>query len=452
MLISLDVDNFRSFGVSQNFNTWAVNALKKHRERTVEIPNISKSILKNIIIYGGNGSGKTNVFQALQFIQNMVIDSKYLYSVDAIKEARPFLLDTRLKDSDSTFKIVFLVENKTIYSYTLTVNFTTKKVIYENLRILKKQFSEEIFTRSLKDNKSFFVFESKNPYNNFLKFVNNIVPESATLLSSNFIDEPQIREAMEWIKKNMMFVFHPFDSSSSVYILNKNEKYINIANMILDKLNLGFKKIQLKKIPITTYFGVEREAESTHIENMLKDKDYFVYEDSSQIFQTAIKESNGIVSILKLSTIHQDNTGNDVLFDVYQESKGTINILHLIPLIILSYAEGVNCFIDDVDTSLHAIMIKKIIDTYVENNIKDATGQLIYNTHEDLLLDEEILRQDEVWLVDKTIDGNTILTPFSDFDRIRHDLNWRKNYLNGAFKGVPEIDEKIKSVKFSEYL
>ena len=56
------------------------------------------------------------------------------------------------------------------------------------------------------------------------------------------------------------------------------------------------------------------------------------------------------------------------------------------------------------------------------------------------LLDQEIFRQDEIWLAEKNTEGATELYPMSDFD-IRYDLDIRKGYLNGRFGAIPFLGD-----------
>ncbi|MEZ6086630.1 MAG: hypothetical protein R3C05_01080 [Pirellulaceae bacterium] len=61
-------------------------------------------------------------------------------------------------------------------------------------------------------------------------------------------------------------------------------------------------------------------------------------------------------------------------------------------------------------------------------------------THEAHLLDQELLRRDEYWMVEKDKTGQSRLTPLTDF-KIRNDLNLRKGYLQGRFDALPIIGD-----------
>ena len=57
-------------------------------------------------------------------------------------------------------------------------------------------------------------------------------------------------------------------------------------------------------------------------------------------------------------------------------------------------------------------------------------------THESSLLDQDLLRRDEIWFAEKDQQGATKLYSLLDFAP-RNDLDLRKNYLQGRFGAIP---------------
>ena len=90
--------------------------------------------------------------------------------------------------------------------------------------------------------------------------------------------------------------------------------------------------------------------------------------------------------------------------------------------------------IDEVERSLHPILIKEIITKLSES--ETAKGQLVFTTHESCLLDQDILRPDEIWFAQKDQDQATQFYPLSDFN-IHKTANIENGYLNGRYGGIP---------------
>ncbi|MEZ0298104.1 MAG: ATP/GTP-binding protein, partial [Candidatus Methylacidiphilales bacterium] len=95
-------------------------------------------------------------------------------------------------------------------------------------------------------------------------------------------------------------------------------------------------------------------------------------------------------------------------------------------------------FIDELDRSLHTQLTRGLLESYLETCTSESRSQLIFTTHDLLLMDQMLLRRDEIWFLDKNLDGATTLSPLSDY-KIRLDKDVRKAYLQGRLSGLPTV-------------
>ncbi|RKZ39807.1 MAG: hypothetical protein DRQ49_06390 [Gammaproteobacteria bacterium] len=66
------------------------------------------------------------------------------------------------------------------------------------------------------------------------------------------------------------------------------------------------------------------------------------------------------------------------------------------------------------------------------------------------MLDLELLRQDEIWFVEKSKAGETSVYSLEEF-KTNYGKNWRQGYLLGRFGAVPMIKSRLlKSPKVEE--
>ena len=78
---------------------------------------------------------------------------------------------------------------------------------------------------------------------------------------------------------------------------------------------------------------------------------------------------------------------------------------------------------------------------YQERKNNNNFAQIIFTTHETSLLNQEILRRDQIYFVDKNSnDGASELYSLADFS-IRNDTNIQKAYLLGKFGAIPSVEE-----------
>ena len=140
-----------------------------------------------------------------------------------------------------------------------------------------------------------------------------------------------------------------------------------------------------------------------------------------------------------------DEAGNVVgekLFDLQQESTGTLRFLAYIQNIIEMISKGGVFIVDEMSARLHPLLTKLIVDIFCSSQNKKA--QLIFTTHDISLLNNNQFRRDEIVFVDKNERGESTLYALSDI-KVREDATFSKDYLQGKYGAIPifNYDELI---------
>ena len=95
--------------------------------------------------------------------------------------------------------------------------------------------------------------------------------------------------------------------------------------------------------------------------------------------------------------------------------------------------------IDEVDRSLHTLLTRQLLESYLANCTQDSRAQILFTTHDVLLMDQELLRRDEMWVTERDASGNSTLIPFSRYKDVRYDKDICKSYLQGRLGGIPRF-------------
>ena len=141
-------------------------------------------------------------------------------------------------------------------------------------------------------------------------------------------------------------------------------------------------------------------------------------------------------------TVHDvyDEAGNVVgekLFDLQQESTGTLRFLAYIQNIIEMISKGGVFIVDEMSARLHPLLTKLIVDIFCSSQNKKA--QLIFTTHDISLLNNNQFRRDEIVFVDKNERGESTLYALSDI-KVREDATFSKDYLQGKYGAIPILN------------
>lgn len=154
-----------------------------------------------------------------------------------------------------------------------------------------------------------------------------------------------------------------------------------------------------------------------------------------------ISSQNGELTAKKLVAYHQNTKQEKITFDIQQESDGTQRVIDLIPAVLeLVNPQSKKVFIlDEIDRSLHTLLTRILLETYLNQCNPETRSQLLFTTHDLLLMDQKLLRRDEMWVTERDNSGNSSLIGFAEYDDIRYDKDIRKSYLQGRMGGIPKI-------------
>ena len=139
---------------------------------------------------------------------------------------------------------------------------------------------------------------------------------------------------------------------------------------------------------------------------------------------------------------HQ-GAGDDVLFNISEESSGTLRLLELAARAIPVLNSGGLFLVDEIDASLHPLLTATLIQLFQSPEVNTRGGQLVFTSHDATLLGsidgEDVLNRDQVWFTSKSADGASELFPLAEFKPRRQGENRQKRYLNGSYGAIPEL-------------
>ncbi len=126
-----------------------------------------------------------------------------------------------------------------------------------------------------------------------------------------------------------------------------------------------------------------------------------------------------------------------------EESAGTRRFFSLIGPWTDILDNGYTAFVDEIETSLHPILVKELLKILLcsKNNPKGA--QVVFTTHNPVLLDGALMRRDKIWFTEKSPAGATHLYPLTDY-QTRKDEALGKGYLAGRYGAIPFMPEGLK--------
>ncbi len=143
-----------------------------------------------------------------------------------------------------------------------------------------------------------------------------------------------------------------------------------------------------------------------------------------------------------LPLFHHQVADHKAEFSYEDESQGTQKLFALAGPLVDIIRKGKTLVIDELDRSLHPLLVRQIIKTF-QDPIRNTTGaQLIFSTHDATLLDSDLLRRDQIWLVEKRPNQSSELVPLIEFSPRKGEA-LENRYLSGSYGGIPILRERL---------
>ena len=432
MLLRIVIKNFLSFFTKTEFNMFPNpkrEFFQEHINANNQIP-----LLKQSIIYGANGSGKSNFVKAFSFIKSFVTEEKFISSID-INTYKYQLVKTNKEPI--SFEIEFFHRNK-YYIYRTDIGANINESLY--LSGIGETEDQLVFQRSGSNLVSPYLYAQNNELSK--KLLQKNKQTSLIVLNREYpiINSSDLDVVDSWFKQSLKLISINSKVPALIELMSKNAQLYNFANTLLKELNIA-NALEIKQTPLDVWI-TEKDAHK----KILPVLEQAAISETSGItamannrnsFSISVKDGVKIVSEFLFDQLGANDYHKKM--DIQSQSDGTVRLLTLLPA-IYDALRGDIVFIDEIENSMHPSLIYALIKYYAKTESK---GQLIFTTHLTKFLNQqELVRPDELWMVEK-IAGESSMRSFNDF-KIHHTISIENGYIDGRYGGVPQIESNIK--------
>ena len=435
MIVSFSVANFRSFNSEETFSLVASNRLSdSHADHAIKIPDSKEKVLRTGVLYGANGAGKSNLFKALRYCKDVALKSRE----KGTGTGRERFRFEKTENIASTFDLQFVVDSK-LYRFgfkldderiteewLVRVTGSKERILYERITNESGDVTVEIDEGLKADaTKVAALATVGGPQNQSFLATVGVMLEQA-----HYGDD--FSSILAWFI-NLVLV-GPSDNVRNLGSrLSNDPDLLSFAGQFLKLASTGVDELKVQKRDLS-----ERELNSMLPENLRNSISQGV---SPRIIK--LGEGNevhpgrqgGDPFQITVQALHQHKADEVVALDLNEESDGTCRLLNLIPALYDLQKHGAVYFIDEIDRSLHPNLVWNFLEAFLKS-AAGSQGQIIVTTHESTLLDQKLLRRDEIWFAEKDSSAATHLYSLIDF-QVRKDLEIRKHYLQGRFGAIP---------------
>lgn len=418
MLLRFGCSNYLSVRAYQELSLVA-SSLKDLAAQPIDIPGSSHAVLPAVAVYGANASGKTNVLLALDFLCHAIVRSHRTAGPDDGVPRNAFALDVSCKTEPSLFDADFIVDD-VHFHYGFSCN--DKSILEEWLYAYPKNQRQVWFHRNVKDSEQFYFGKHLRGRN---KTIADLTNENTLFLTSAAQNNhKQLQKIVQFWRESFLWRI-----SGHAGLSRRGDKYLEdsaIREKMVDFVRLA--DFGILDIDVRQEDPDEGQEKLWHEMNQLLSRHF-----GSNLPAINTGELNKRVLLS-----HRRNDGSTVAFEIEQESRGTASLLGLLGPVFDSLIRGRILVVDELDTTIHTMLSRKLVQLFGSPKTNPGGGQLIFSTHDTNLLSTDVLRRDQVWFTEKSPDGETCLYPLTDLKTRKQD-NLEKGYLTGRYGAVPYL-------------
>ena len=371
-------------------------------------------VLKTAVVYGANGSGKSNFIDAIQFVKNLVINSINHQPGQGIAQHPHKLAGA---NPESSYAIQF-VTNGIRYAF----GFTLKQllVIDEYLYYFPKGRQVKIYER----NEHGFVAGDK--FKNRFETCNDVLKPNRLFLScaANFSNVDEVAKAFSFFRDDLV-IYRGLGTDNwmdySLQQINTNPAMKNVVLAFLQSLGTGIQDIKVKIDKLN--------VQPNDFPPFLSDE-FKMLLASNPVNQIDAKV---VYSTFETDLMNEESVGVRKLFEL------------LCPFIDIVIQEKV-LICDELEAGLHESILHGLIKLFRELKT-DGFAQLIFTTHDTSILDLDLFRRDQIWFTELSqASRSTELYSLAEIRNVRKDENVGKGYIAGKYGAIPMLNLNLAHI------
>lgn len=431
MLISFAVSNYKSFKNEQVFSMQKDTSIDSEKDAYLYDEN-EPGLSYVAAIYGANAAGKSNFLQALMSLRRFVITGNQADSVSR------FVNNT---SAAINYDITFLGTNKTKYNYSLEI--LPSGVKYERLAVYISSQPTIIFEwNAIRNkpelNKKFFTKEEITAVSYNASTNNTTVFYQLSKIKNLYVKDAYDFFATNIASHDDVDLGKSGDGIKISTVIQRQPAIHDMLNALLPAADLGIQGVDL----------IEKDSGSNSKQQEIIAKAMIEYAKASDLKPTdeAIERLKKSLAQKTLEAVFKHKIGNNfVNFSINQESDGTIAASSIFMDLLPVLSRGSVYLVDELDRSLHPIIVGQIIDIFSHKETNPNGAQLIFTTHDISLLDssaygKDLLDRDEVWFVEKNKDGESEIYPLTSIKyTTTKNTNAYRKYIEGRYGATPRV-------------
>jgi hypothetical protein len=417
MLLEFRLGNFRSFR-DETAISFIASTDKSLSDNTIEtgIPSLPR-VVRSAVVYGPNASGKSNFLRGLVLMRGIVVESASLPPQSTFN-IQPFRLDPGTKDKPCLFEVTVAIDG---VRYQYGFEATPNRITAEWLLVYQTNKPAVWFDRRRDEDTDKDIYKFGLGLKGQKQVWRDATRRDALFLSTAIqLNSEALGPLYRWFADSLHII-------PTGHVISDGLTTEKIKDPIWERRVVDF--LSSADIAISAIRAHEMDGFHTLIQ---------------------INPAEGVVSeprvekgrVLRPRFTHSvGETAAEMEFE--DESDGTQKLFALAGPLFEILQHGQVLVIDELDRSLHELLVRHFVRLFYDPEINAKGAQLIFTSHDSSLLEGNLLRRDQVWFVEKGNDLASYLTPLTDYSA-RKDEALDRGYRAGRYGAIPALPQRLR--------
>jgi len=398
MLLEFKLRNFRSFLRVQVFSFPAMpGRVKPGADEARGTGRRKPQGSRVAVIFGPNGTGKTNLILALETLRNLVLQSATYTDTQYAEQHKPFQFGGN-EGGATEFELELQLEGSR-YRYTLA--YDGERIQFERLLVYRTGKPQRWFEREFDPAEGTDRWAPFSPnFNGSRELWRRMTrPKALFLTTAARLECEQLQPLFRWFEHGLNIRFGTDGADLS-----------SIAASLRDE---GLKTRMLEVL-----HAVDIPVEDIRVA------------ESGPSAQANER--------MRVEVGYERTRATQVWLDSEVEAHGTLRLLNLLGPLLSAFDRGSLLVVDEFDAGLHPLVARFVVQLAKQTPVSHGGPQLLLTSHEAALMVPEILDHDEIWLMERDRDRSSQLLPVSDRGPRKRERLVR-GYLRGRYGAIPNI-------------
>ena len=415
MLIEFQISNFMSFREPAKLSMVkaAGDELSETNTFSPTAPS-TPDLLRGTAVYGPNASGKSNLVHALRVMQRMVLRSVEEGQKGKPVPVIPFRLDAASRTRPSEFEIIFVNEGVR-YQYGFAA--TAERILEEWLVAYPKGRPQRLIDRRYDEASDSDEWGGMAKLIGAKKVWQEATRPNALFLSTAIhLNNRQLAPVFGWFWKVLHIVgpdgLPPATSMTACEEAESRRKilaFLDAADIHIDDIEIQENRVEAKHFPPEMLDSLQHDKEDRY------------------------------VTVKSPLALHRLENGETEYFEWGEESDGTKKLFEFAGPMLEALAGGHVVVIDELNNHLHPLLAEYLVRLFHLPETNTANAQLLLTTHDISLLDQRLLRRDQIWFCRQDRKQATHLYPLLDHSPRKGSENLAHGYLSGRYGATPYV-------------